>query len=85
MTLTWTCQLLDELPMIYASCLFLFCVLPSDWTAGANAFATIAWLAAYAAFVTLVYTYSQVAAFHEMAYAIQMSHGCVVTDWGPYL
>lgn len=72
MTLTWVGQLLDELPMIYASCVFLFCVLPSSWTRGRRTAATVCLLLLYAMAVTVLYVQHKVAAFHEAAYAVQV-------------
>lgn len=37
MTLLWTAQLMDELPMLYASLTFIFCILDDHWTAKQSA------------------------------------------------
>jgi len=66
-TLTYEAQLLDELPMIYGTCIFVYCVLQSRKKP------TYKWLTpilvCYALGVTFVYLRWRHPLFHQIAYA----------------
>lgn len=73
MTLLWHYQLVDELSMIYASCIFVFGIVDSRYTTGIHGITLASVLSAYAVFVTLYYIYSKNVIFHQTAYGVQVA------------
>jgi dihydroceramidase len=74
MTLQYAGQLLDELPMIYAACISIFCIADYPWSAmrphwPASA-PLLAMLAFYATVVTVVYLLWTEVLFHQVAYGL---------------
>ncbi|KAJ3088387.1 Alkaline ceramidase 3, partial [Quaeritorhiza haematococci] len=61
-------QLMDELPMIYGTCVFVFCLI-NTFPPYSNQHLHIAVLATYAALVTAVYLYIRHPVFHQVSYA----------------
>eukprot|EP00038_Savillea_parva_P015366 m.220041 g.220041 ORF g.220041 m.220041 type:complete len:288 (-) comp30816_c0_seq1:410-1273(-) len=70
-TLLWGAQLLDELPMIYASCLFISCLIHSAVKQHHGTIVVVG-LAAYAVVVTTVYLRSRDFEFFLMSYSVQV-------------
>ena len=72
MTLRYAGQLLDELPMIYAACIFLFCIADYPWSSpqGWRRVTLLATLVVYAASVTGVYLAWTEALFHQVSYGL---------------
>lgn len=73
MTLLWHYQLVDELSMIYASCIFLFCIVDSRYTTGLSGIVLVLLLLVYAVLVTYFYLHNKNAVFHQTAYGIQVA------------
>lgn len=71
-TLLYSMQLLDELPMIYGTCVFVYCVL-EDKRKPRFGLPLIIGLALYAIIVTGVYLKIETAEFHQTAYGILVS------------
>ncbi|RKP40095.1 ceramidase, partial [Dimargaris cristalligena] len=70
-TLHFEMQLMDELPMIYATCICLYALIEMDSTRKYNA-KLIAGLLAYCVFVTFTYISSPNPVFHQVAYGLEM-------------
>lgn len=69
MTLKYEYQLLDELPMIYATCIPMWSVFSEGQTAGRSTM--IAWSVAFGAnFLTAIYLYFKDPTIHQVAYAL---------------
>lgn len=73
MTLLWHYQLVDELSMIYASCIFLYCIVDTRFTTGLRGALLVIALLAYAFFVTYFYLHNKEAVFHQTAYGVQVA------------
>ncbi|KAJ2687180.1 hypothetical protein IWW39_003101 [Coemansia spiralis] len=71
MTLQYQWQLADELPMVYCTCVCIYCVLRADVKAGTDVYVSLA-LFAYSTIVTLVYLQIRKPAFHQVAYGIEI-------------
>jgi dihydroceramidase len=71
-TLLWPAQMADELPMLYASVVFLFCIADARWTGRASHLRAwlIAALATVAIGTTAVYLYTNDPLVHEVCYGI---------------
>ncbi|KNC99489.1 uncharacterized protein SPPG_04885 [Spizellomyces punctatus DAOM BR117] len=68
-SLTYEMQLMDELPMIYGSCIFVFSTLQT-FPPGKFPTLTSIVLAVYALFVTVVYIMLRDPVFHQVSYAV---------------
>ncbi|KAJ1938510.1 alkaline ceramidase ydc1 [Kickxella alabastrina] len=71
MTLQYQWQLADELPMVYCTCICIYCALRADVKTGSGVFVTLA-LFAYSAIVTLVYLQIREPVFHQIAYGLEV-------------
>ncbi|KAJ2227846.1 hypothetical protein IWW45_006848 [Coemansia sp. RSA 485] len=71
MTLQYQWQLADELPMVYCTCICIYCALRADVKTGTDIFVALA-LFAYSAIVTLVYLQIRKPVFHQVAYALEV-------------
>ncbi|KJE94699.1 phytoceramidase [Capsaspora owczarzaki ATCC 30864] len=71
-TLDYSAQLLDELPMIYGTCVFVYCVL-EDRPKSRYGWPLILGLFLYAVVVTVVYLFVKVAEFHQVAYGLMVA------------
>ncbi|KAJ2756745.1 hypothetical protein GGI19_000623 [Coemansia pectinata] len=71
MTLQYQWQLADELPMVYCTCVCIYCVLRADVKAGTDVYVSLA-LFAYSTIVTLVYLHIRKPVFHQVAYGIEI-------------
>ncbi|KAJ2362289.1 alkaline ceramidase ydc1, partial [Coemansia sp. RSA 2607] len=71
MTLKYEWQLADELPMVYCTCICIYCALRADVKSGTDFFIALA-LFAYSAIVTLVYLQIRKPVFHQVAYAVEV-------------
>ncbi|KAJ2470443.1 alkaline ceramidase ydc1 [Coemansia sp. RSA 2322] len=71
MTLQYQWQLADELPMVYCTCVCIYCVLRADVKTGTDVYVSLA-LFAYSAIVTLVYLQIRKPVFHQVAYGIEV-------------
>lgn len=70
-TLLFESQLSDELPMLWADAVFLFCMAPKRWREDdTKRYVLLGALAAYALGTTAVYLYTRSALFFESAYAL---------------
>jgi len=67
-TLLYEFQLMDELPMIYATCVFVFCMIENGRRGHARAL-VVALLVVYAFGVTTIYLWWREPVFHQVAYA----------------
>ena len=75
----------DELPMIYASCVFVFCVVEEDLVRRTGRL-LIAGLVLYAVLVTVIYLYWQNHVFFLICYGIQVrKHDSIVSPPFPLL
>ncbi|KAJ1953928.1 alkaline ceramidase ydc1 [Linderina pennispora] len=72
MTLQYQWQLADELPMVYCTCVCIYCVLQANVKAGNDLVVSLA-LFGYSAMVTLVYLQNRNPVFHQVAYAIEVA------------
>eukprot|EP00043_Microstomoeca_roanoka_P019100 m.210858 g.210858 ORF g.210858 m.210858 type:complete len:264 (+) comp16940_c4_seq3:1588-2379(+) len=73
MTLLWHYQLVDELSMIYASCIFMFCIVDARVSAGSNGLLLSIALLVYAVLVTYFYIRHKAVLFHQTSYALQVA------------
>ncbi|KAJ2159220.1 hypothetical protein GGF46_003190 [Coemansia sp. RSA 552] len=71
MTLQYQWQLADELPMVYGTCICIFCALQADVKVGTGLYVSLA-LFAYSAVVTGVYVQIRKPVFHQVAYALEV-------------
>ncbi|KAI8322247.1 alkaline ceramidase 3 [Martensiomyces pterosporus] len=71
MTLQYQWQLADELPMVYCTCVCIYCALRADAKVGTDVFISLA-LFSYSAVVTLVYLQVRNPVFHQVAYAVEV-------------
>ncbi|KAJ2665625.1 hypothetical protein IWW48_000076 [Coemansia sp. RSA 1200] len=77
MTLQYKWQLADELPMVYGTCVCLYCALRADVKARVGSDLTVSLaLFAYSTIVTLVYVQIRKPVFHQVAYGIEVF--CIV-------
>ena len=80
-TLLWRAQLLDELPMVYASCIFISCLFHTTFKRKWGRIIPVM-LALYGAVVTAVYVHTQDFQFFIAAYGLQVSHrSCWSLGW----
>ncbi|XP_071950596.1 alkaline ceramidase 3-like [Antedon mediterranea] len=68
MTLLYEMQLFDELPMIYGTCVFLYCLLESNSPENSHNYPLGAFLCLYAAITTFCYLLIINPLFHQAAY-----------------
>ncbi|XP_037543548.1 alkaline ceramidase 3 [Nematolebias whitei] len=68
MTLLYEMQLLDELPMIYSTCVFVYCLYECFKQENSINFFTIALLLVFSVTVTLVYLQWKEPVFHQVMY-----------------
>ncbi|KAJ1727839.1 hypothetical protein LPJ61_004367, partial [Coemansia biformis] len=73
MTLQYQWQLADELPMVYGTCICIYCAFQADAKAATKS--TYMWLVlvGYSATVTLVYVQIRRPVFHQVAYALEVA------------
>jgi dihydroceramidase len=77
MTLLYPLQLSDELPMIYGTCVHLYCLvnmIPPEkyrWVSGT-------FLAVYAVSVTAIYEYTRIPVFFQSAYGLLAAVGAII-------
>lgn len=72
MTLQYQWQLADELPMVYCTCICIYCALRADVKVGGTDMYISMGLFIYSAIVTLVYLQIRKPVFHQVAYAIEV-------------
>ncbi|XP_071798952.1 alkaline ceramidase 3-like [Asterias amurensis] len=72
MTLLYEMQLLDELPMIWGSCVFLYAFYESNAKPKSHNYPLAAALLLYAVAVTFIYILTKDPIFHQAAYALQV-------------
>ncbi|KAJ2851848.1 Alkaline ceramidase 3 [Coemansia brasiliensis] len=72
MTLQYQWQLADELPMIYGTCVCIYCALQADVKVGTDIYVSLG-LFSYSAVVTLVYVQIRKPVFHQVAYAMEVA------------
>ncbi|XP_070538683.1 alkaline ceramidase 3-like [Ptychodera flava] len=70
MTLLYEMQLFDEIPMIWGSCVFLYCMIESHSPPKSHNYKLVLLLTFYAVVVTVVYVYVKWPIFHQIAYGI---------------
>lgn len=70
MTLLYEMQLLDELPMIYGSCVFLYALNHHTYKPKSRNHSYVLLLLLYSLAVTCIYLYWQNPIFHQVCYAI---------------
>ncbi|KAI9504713.1 hypothetical protein GGI25_000635 [Coemansia spiralis] len=71
MTLQYQWQLADELPMVYGTCICVYCALRADVKVGSDIYVSLA-LFAYSTVVTLVYVQIRKPVFHQIAYGMEV-------------
>ncbi|KAJ1799016.1 hypothetical protein LPJ59_002116 [Coemansia sp. RSA 2399] len=71
MTLQYQWQLADELPMVYGTCVCIYCALRADVKVGSDILVSLS-LVAYSTVVTLVYVQIRKPVFHQVAYGIEV-------------
>ncbi|KAJ2080277.1 Alkaline ceramidase 3 [Coemansia sp. RSA 988] len=71
MTLQYQWQLADELPMVYGTCICIYCALQADAKVGTNIYVSLG-LFGYSAVVTLVYVQIRKPVFHQVAYGLEV-------------
>ncbi|KAJ2501328.1 hypothetical protein GGH96_002027 [Coemansia sp. RSA 1972] len=72
MTLQYQWQLADELPMVYGTCICIYCALQADVKVGTDVYVALA-LFGYSAVVTLVYVQIRKPVFHQVAYGLEVA------------
>ena len=69
-TLLYTSQMLDELPMLFGACSFLYCIWTCNSKEGVRDWSALILTLAYPIFTSLVYLTVKEPLFHELCYSI---------------